>query len=85
MSVLDVIQRGWHTALDRLRSSGMGTHDPNIVGDAGPVDVPPGRDPETQGGIFATDEAPGVDLGEDRANGVSIDGPPSQPADPVSD
>jgi hypothetical protein len=31
--------------LDRLRDTGVGTDDPNIVGDAGPVDVPPGADP----------------------------------------
>ena len=30
--------------LDRLRGSGVGVNDPNIVGDAGPFDVPPGRD-----------------------------------------
>ena len=31
--------------LDRLRGGGVGTQDPNIVGDAGPTDVPPGADP----------------------------------------
>lgn len=31
--------------MDRLRGSGVGTEDPNIVGDAGPTDVAPGRDP----------------------------------------
>ena len=31
--------------LERLRGSGVGTEDPNIVGDAGPTDVAPGRDP----------------------------------------
>jgi len=31
--------------LDRLRGSGVGTEDPNIIGDAGPTDVPPGSDP----------------------------------------
>jgi hypothetical protein len=85
MSVVEALQRGLHTALERLRGSGMGTHDPNIVGDAGPVDVPPGRDPETAGGIFATDEAPGVDLGEDRANGVAIDEPPAEPGATMGD
>jgi hypothetical protein len=30
--------------LDRLRGSGVGVEDPNIVGDVGPTDVPPGRD-----------------------------------------
>lgn len=33
--------------LDRFRGTGVGVEDPNIVGDAGPTDVPPGRDPET--------------------------------------
>ncbi len=31
--------------LDRMRGMGVGTEDPNIVGDAGPTDVPPGHDP----------------------------------------
>jgi hypothetical protein len=31
--------------LDRMRGVGVGTEDPNIVGDAGPVDIPPGADP----------------------------------------
>ncbi len=31
--------------LDRLRGGGVGTEDPNIVGDAGPLDVAPGQDP----------------------------------------
>lgn len=30
--------------LDRMRGTGVGVEDPNIVGDAGPTDVPPGRD-----------------------------------------
>lgn len=33
--------------VDRLRGSGAGTEDPNIVGDAGPVDVAPGADGES--------------------------------------
>ncbi len=33
--------------LDRFRGTGVGVEDPNIVGDAGPTDVPPGRDPDT--------------------------------------
>lgn len=32
--------------LDRLRGSGVGTEDPNIVGDVGPTDVAPGSDPQ---------------------------------------
>ena len=32
--------------IDRLRESGMGVNDPNIVGDAGPFDIPPGHDPD---------------------------------------
>ena len=31
--------------LDRLRDMPVGTLDPNIIGDAGPFDVPPGSDP----------------------------------------
>jgi hypothetical protein len=32
--------------LDRVRDTGVGVEDPNIVGDVGPTDVPPGADPE---------------------------------------
>jgi hypothetical protein len=31
--------------LEELREMPVGTNDPNIVGDAGPTDVPPGSDP----------------------------------------
>ena len=33
--------------LDRMRHSGVGVEDPNIVGDVGPTDVPPGTDPDS--------------------------------------
>ena len=32
------------SALDKLRSSPVGTNDPNVVGDVGPTDIPPGTD-----------------------------------------
>jgi hypothetical protein len=32
--------------VDRARHSGVGVEDPNIVGDVGPTDVPPGSDPD---------------------------------------
>lgn len=31
--------------VDRLRHTGVGVEDPNIVGDVGPSDIPPGADP----------------------------------------
>lgn len=31
--------------IDRLRGTGVGMEDPHIVGDVGPLDVPPGADP----------------------------------------
>jgi len=34
--------------LDPFRDSSVGTKDPNIVGDVGPYDTPPGQDPEGQ-------------------------------------
>lgn len=41
--------------LDRMRDMGVGTEDPNIIGDAGPTDVPPGSDPpEGEGELDAT-------------------------------
>jgi hypothetical protein len=30
-----------------MRHSGVGVEDPNIVGDVGPTDIPPGTDPES--------------------------------------
>ena len=31
-------------ALDGMRGTGVGVEDPNIVGDVGPTDIPPGSD-----------------------------------------
>ena len=36
------------TMVERMRGTGVGTEDPNIIGDAGPVDIPPGRDPDSE-------------------------------------
>jgi hypothetical protein len=33
------------SVIDELREMPVGTNDPNIIGDAGPLDVPPGSDP----------------------------------------
>jgi len=33
------------TLLDKARGLGVGTEDPNIIGNAGPLDIPPGSDP----------------------------------------
>lgn len=44
--------------IDRLRGSGVGVEDPNIVGDVGPTDIPPGRDPDTDGDLFADPPVP---------------------------
>jgi hypothetical protein len=53
-------ERGsWLSRLaDRLRGTGAGTEDPNIVGDVGPYDKPPGADPPE--GIDR-DQPPGPD------------------------
>ena len=45
--------------LDRLRGTGVGVEDPNIVGDAGPTDVAPGRDPGGGGLLVVEDEPTG--------------------------
>jgi len=37
-------EREGESLLDRMRDTGVGVEDPNIVGDAGPVDVTPGSD-----------------------------------------
>lgn len=41
--------------LDRMRDMGVGTEDPNIIGDAGPTDVPPGTDPPDHDGELGGD------------------------------
>ena len=46
--------------LDRLRGTGVGVEDPNIVGDVGPTDIPPGRDPDSDG-LFADPPVDPVD------------------------
>lgn len=48
--------------LDRMRDVGVGTEDPNIVGDVGPVDVPPGKDPD--GGTLIVDDPDGAGQAE---------------------
>ena len=35
--------------IEELRDMPVGTNDPNIVGDVGPLDVPPGSDPHREG------------------------------------
>ncbi len=35
--------------IDRLRGTGVGVEDPNIVGDVGPTDIPPGSDGQGDG------------------------------------
>ena len=48
-------------ALDRMRGTGVGTEDPNIVGDVGPTDVPPGRDGD---GALVVDDPEGAEQAE---------------------
>lgn len=42
---------------DRLRDMPVGTNDPNIVGDAGPLDVPPGTDGDVPAEIDPAEES----------------------------
>jgi len=44
--------------IDRLRGTGVGVEDPNIVGDVGPTDIPPGRDPDSDGLLADPPEGP---------------------------
>jgi len=52
--------------IDRLRGTGVGVEDENIVGDVGPTDVAPGADPDGSGdGDALFEEAgPGEDAGQ---------------------
>jgi hypothetical protein len=48
--------------IDRLRGTGVGLEDENIVGDVGPTDVAPGADPDGSGdgdALFAHGDEPG--------------------------
>ncbi len=47
--------------IDRLRGTGVGVEDPNIVGDVGPTEIPPGRDPDSDDGLFADAPVPADD------------------------
>lgn len=51
-SVVDEDAHSGESLIDRLRGTGVGVEDPNIVGDVGPTDIPPGRDPDGDG-LFA--------------------------------
>ena len=46
--------------LDQLRDMPVGVNDPNIIGDAGPTDVPPGTDPPSAPRTPAGDVSDGV-------------------------
>jgi hypothetical protein len=35
--------------IEELREMPVGVNDPNIIGDAGPLDIPPGSDPHEEG------------------------------------
>ena len=49
--------------LDRMRGTGVGVEDENIVGDVGPTDVPPGRDPDGPSPLLADPPAEGEPAG----------------------
>ena len=48
--------------IDRLRGTGVGVEDPNIVGDVGPTDIPPGSDGEGDGLLAEPPEGQPVDV-----------------------
>ncbi len=50
----DQADKGDEGLLDKLRGAAVGSEDPNIVGDVGPTDIPPGTDGE--GLLVTTDE-----------------------------
>lgn len=52
---VDAQEHDHESLLDRMRHSGVGVEDPNIVGDVGPVDVAPGGD----GDDLIVEAAPG--------------------------
>ncbi len=58
-------EREDESLIDRLRGTGVGVEDPNIVGDVGPTDIPPGSGGEGDG-LFADppDASESVDAAE---------------------
>jgi len=43
----DPLEPAGEDILGQLRDMPVGVNDPNIIGDAGPTDIPPGTDPPT--------------------------------------
>jgi hypothetical protein len=41
--------------VEELREMPVGTRDPNIVGDVGPLDIPPGSDPHEPGEVILSE------------------------------
>ena len=42
--------------IEELREMPVGVNDPNIIGDAGPLDIPPGSDPHDPGEYTGDDD-----------------------------
>lgn len=68
--------------VDRLRGTGVGVEDPNIVGDVGPTDIPPGADGEGDG-LLADPPDPTASV--DPAEPVDSVEPPDLTADQEAD
>jgi hypothetical protein len=89
----------WQRLLARFRGLGVGTEDPNIVGDAGPYDVAPGRDPHPEAipveeadeplpaeTAFASEEVglpPDDRASADDADAAAYEPPPAYAAEPM--
>jgi hypothetical protein len=51
--------------IDKMRGTGVGLEDENIVGDVGPTDVAPGADPDGSGSGDGDPLLEGAEPGED--------------------
>jgi hypothetical protein len=69
------------SALDRMRDAPVGTNDPNIVGDVGPTDIPPGMDPPDIDPPLEAQPGEEPPLGD----APSLDPVPSEDGDPLTD
>lgn len=58
---VDRLEEAAGRTADRLRGSGVGTEDPNIVGEVGPTEVAPGQDPDDPGPTGGTGEESGTE------------------------
>ena len=91
MALLDSLRRRFWGKAHELHGGTTGTEDPNIVGDAGPFDVAPGKDPGEETEVERAFGVPGLEVTDDVLPPEEPDAEernlvaPSSPPPPVED